>query len=94
MRGHFNRPIVDGFGNLVPGCSVRLIQPVDGTTSITADIFVNDTDISTLTNPFITVDGQIDFYLAVPQRIRLGITRPEPGSTEYFIDGADVLAPV
>lgn len=92
MRAHYSRALTDDAGNLIPGCVVRLVT--SGTTASIGDtVFVNDTTSDTLTNPFTTVDGNVDFYLDSQARIRLGITRPEPGSSEFFVDGVDVLSP-
>lgn len=91
-RGHYNRALVDSNGNLYPNSTVRIIDPADGLTTLAADIFVDALTPVTKPNPFVTETGVVDFYLATPQRVTLGITRPGiPG--EFFITGADVLAP-
>ena len=93
-RAHFNRAIVDPEGNLLPGCSVRVIDSSDGTTTLADTLYADDTTSAMHANPFVATDGVIDFYLATPRRVRLGITRTEPGSIEYYIEDMDVFAPV
>jgi len=92
MRGHYNRAIVDSEGNLILGCTIRLIDSTTGL-NITDIVYAQATGSTTKTNPFVADDGVIDFYLDAQARLRMGITRPEPGSAEYYIEGVDVLAP-
>lgn len=93
MRAHYQRTIIEPNGDVVPGCTVRVIDWTDKTSTLSATLFADDTSATTKANPFVADDGIIDFYLADPTRVRLGITRPSAGATEYYIDGADVLAP-
>lgn len=92
MRGHYNRAIVDNAGNLILGCTVRLID-IGTNANLTDTIFAQATGSTSKPNPFVADDGVIDFYLDTQTRLRMGITRPEPGSAEYYVEGADVLAP-
>jgi hypothetical protein len=93
MRPHFNRAIVDTEGNLIPGCEVRIIDPADGVSNIPDLLYLDDSTTTEMNNPYITGDGVINFYLATARRVRIGITRPEPGSTEFYIEDMDVQAP-
>lgn len=93
MRAHYNRAIVDDQGNLIVGCSVRVIDPATSLT-LSDTLFAGETGSTSKTNPFVADDGVVDFYLDAQARVRLGITRPEVGSAEYYVEGADVLSPV
>lgn len=92
MRAHYNRAIMDREGNLIPGCTVRVIDPADGVTSLTDQIFVSQFGSATRSNPYVCDDGILDFYLAQERRVRLGITKPGT-TTEVVFDGSDVLSP-
>lgn len=88
-REHFQRPVQDEEGNLLPGTSIRLLDP--GTTSaITDDIYLNGTTADVRTNPWITNDGLIDFYLPKARIVRIGIT--PPGDVEHFVEDMEVGA--
>jgi hypothetical protein len=87
-RAHFYAPIQDGNGDIQPNSVVRVLQP--GTeTLIAAPVYADNTTTTALSNPFVSVDGAINFYLDVPQRIRLGVTKP--GFDEVFFEDIDVL---
>lgn len=92
MRAHYNRAIMDREGNLIPGCTVRVIDPADGVTNLTDQIFVSQSGSATRSNPYVCDDGILDFYLAQERRVRLGITKPGT-TTEVVFDGSDVLSP-
>lgn len=94
LRAHYYRALMDGSGNVIPGCSVRVIDPLTGL-SITPTIWSNarrSDNASKRSNPFVAENGIIDFYLPDAARVRLGITRPSGGG-EYYIEGADVMLP-
>lgn len=87
-RAHCYRLIVDAVGDLQPNSVVRVLQP--GTETLIADPIYPDNDtVTPQTNPFTSVDGSIDFYVDLPQRVRLGVTRP--GADEVFYDAVDLL---
>lgn len=94
QRAHFQRAVMDENGDVVPGCSVRFIDPVSGFLDLDPTIIVWDSDnpgTGTLSNPYVCSTGVVDFYLTYPQRIALGIT--PPGGVEHIIPGIDVLTP-
>jgi len=92
LRGHFNRAVMDRAGNLIPGCTIRLIDSADGITTLSDPIYTTGIGTGTLPNPFICDTGVIDFYLESPKRVRIGVTKPGSG-VEVVFDAADVLAP-
>lgn len=89
MRAHFDRPLLDPLGNRVPIAQVRVLVP--GTTDLISELlFADDASGATLTNPFSIADGEVDFYLEAPRRVRLGITVGT--GQEGFWDDVDVSA--
>jgi hypothetical protein len=87
-RAHFYAPILDGEGNIQPNSVVRILQP--GTETLIVDpLYSDNTTVSSMSNPFVSVDGTMSFYLDTPQRVRVGITKP--GFDEVFFDDIDVL---
>lgn len=90
MRAHFSEALLDNTGNLVStSTSVRVLMP--GTTTLISDLLYADASSgTTLSNPFVIANGKLSFYLADPQRVRLGVT--VTGSPEEFFDDLDVLA--
>lgn len=93
MRAHYNRAVMDKEGNLIPGCTVRMIDPADDVTTLPDTIYTGQIGSSTRPNPFVCDTGIIDFYLEAPKRVTLGVTRPG-SSIEILFDGSDVLAPI
>lgn len=89
MRAHFHRPVQNLQGDRIAEVSVRVLAP--GTTDPVGDVlYVDDTSGLTRTNPWITTDGTIDFYLLSPRRVRIGIT--VGGDPEQFWEDVDVIA--
>jgi hypothetical protein len=87
-RAHCYRLIQDAAGDLQPNSVIRVLQP--GTETLISDpLYPDNATVSSMTNPFISVDGTLNFYLDVPQRVRLGVTKP--GSDEIFFDDVDIL---
>lgn len=81
-RAHISKVLQNPDGSVMTGASVRVLA--DGATTNIADaLYTTDAGSSTLTNPFTSTDGRIEFYLDNPQRIQIGIT--PPGGTESFI---------
>lgn len=98
-RAHFSRPILEMAGHgvggddvevaLLTGASVAIYQP-GTTTPITPPLFISNTGSTTITNPFVCTTGIIDFYLDIPQRVRLGIT--PVGESETLVEDQDVVS--
>lgn len=66
---------------MLTGASVRVLQ--DGSlTLISQQMYTTDTGSTALANPFTCDDGVVEFYLDLPERVRLGYT--PPGGTEQF----------
>jgi hypothetical protein len=87
-RAHFYKPVQDAEGNLVTSVSVRVLDP--GTdTEIAETLYQTDVDLGTYDNPFISVDGIIDFYLAAPKRVDVEVTA---GSIVTLFSNVDVGA--
>lgn len=89
MRAHFNRALLDLQGNQVPTATVRLLAP-GTTTTYGQTIYTEATGGTTYTNPWTVTNGEIDFYLDAPDRVRIGV---KVGSDpEEFWDNVDVVA--
>lgn len=86
-RVHFYRPVQNATGDLVPGVSVRLLQP-GTTTLITATVYDTLVTLTPKTNPWTSPGGVIDFYLDVAQTVRVGVT--PPGEPETFFEDVSV----
>lgn len=91
IRAHFTKPIVDDQGNLLPGISVRVLEP-GTTTPISDTLWADSSSSNRLNNPTQFPTGVIDFYLDNPKRVRLGVTYG--ALNEVFFDDVDVLEPV
>jgi hypothetical protein len=80
-RAHVRQVLQNPDGSVLTGAEVRVLQ--DGSlTLISQTLYTDDTGSATLTNPFTCTDGVVEFYLVVPERVRLGYT--PPGGTEQF----------
>jgi hypothetical protein len=89
MRAHFYRLLVDPQGNMVPNVQVRVLEP--GTTTLISEpVYADDTTPTPRSNPFEVPDGQVNFYLDRPRRVRLGVTAPD--QPEAYYENVDVLA--
>lgn len=89
MRAHFHRPVQNLAGDRIAEVSVRVLAP--GTTDPIGDVlYVDDTSGLTRTNPWVATDGEIDFYLLSPRRVRIGIT--VGADPEQFWEDVDVIA--
>lgn len=87
MRAHLLRPLQDAAGNLVTDAIVRVLMP--GTTTLIVDtLYVDDSSGLTLSNPWETTSGSVNFYLQTPQRVRIGVTVGT--APEAFIEDVDV----
>lgn len=84
-RKHIQRPIRDGSGNLVPNVSVRILEP--GTTNLISQILYQaSAGTSSISNPFVCVNGIIDFYLDRAQTVRVGVVLPGASAETFFED--------
>jgi hypothetical protein len=82
VRAHYFAPIQDALGNLQAGSTVSVF--VNGTTQLVSDpIFSDDSSSTVLGNPFITSTGNIDIYLANPQRVDIGVAPPGQAQTIF-----------
>jgi hypothetical protein len=88
-REHFERPIRNGNGLLMPGSSVRLLQP-GTTTDITDPIYIDATTTDERTNPWVTDNGVIDFYLKKSQFVRIGVVAAGGTGDEVFFEDIEV----
>lgn len=87
-RAHYEAPIQDLAGNIQAGTIVAVFQ--NGTTTLlTAPLWADGTSSNTLSNPFTSEDGNINFYLDIPQRVDLGIA--PPGQGQVIKPDIDVL---
>lgn len=81
-RAHISKVLQNPDGSVMTGASVRVLA--DGASTNLADpLYTTNAGSSTLSNPFISTDGRVEFYLNNPQRIQIGIT--PVGGTESFI---------
>jgi hypothetical protein len=94
VRGHYFAPIQSVAGALQGGATVSVFaqgSTLGGTqlgTLITQPVYADATSGNALGNPFITVSGNVNFYLAWPQRVDLGIQ--VPGQAQVFFPDVDV----
>lgn len=87
MRAHYTAPIQDTDGNLLPGSVIAVNQ--NGIPALlTAPIYADGTSATVMSNPFVSSDGYVDFYLDAPQRVDLQITAP--GQTPGTFPDIDV----
>jgi hypothetical protein len=89
VRAHFNRALLDQQGAPVATAQVRLLVP-GGTDPYPQLIYSDATGGTTLTNPWTTTSGEVDFYLDAPDRVKIGITVGT--APEEFWDNVDVTS--
>lgn len=81
MRAHVYRVLGNPDGSVMTGAVVRVLQ--NATLSLLTDtLYTTDQGSEVLANPFTCVDGVVEFYLDIPNRVRLGYT--PPGGSEQF----------
>jgi hypothetical protein len=81
-RAHIMKVLQNPDGSVMTGASVRVLA--DGASVDLPDaLFTTDAGSSTLSNPFTSADGRVEFYLDNPQRVQIGIT--PAGGTESFV---------
>jgi hypothetical protein len=89
MYAHFYRPAQDNQGNILPNVQVTLYDP--GTSNLITDtVWKDNAGITALTNPFISSNGIIDFYLLNPRRLDIVLVQGTNASTT--LHDQDVLA--
>lgn len=72
MRAHLYRVLQSLTGSLVTGATVTVFEP--GTTTLIAQtIYADATSTKTISNPFQSANGLVDFYLANAQDVDLQI---------------------
>jgi hypothetical protein len=81
-RAHIMKVLQNPDGSVMTGASVRVLA--DGASVDLPDpLYTTDAGSSTVSNPFTSTDGRVEFYLDNPQRLQIGIT--PAGGTESFI---------
>jgi hypothetical protein len=94
VRAHCFFPIQSPAGDLQQGTTVSVFangSTAGGTqqgTLITQPLYADASSPSTQTNPFIAVTGNVNFYLAYPMRVDIGIQ--VPGQAQVFFPDVDV----
>lgn len=97
MRAHYSAPVQSPAGDLQGGTTVSVFAPgstAGGTqlgTLIAGTVYADAASGNAMTNPFIATAGIVDFYLAWPQRVDLGVQ--VPGQAQAFYPAVDVLVP-
>ena len=87
MRAHYQAPVQDSTGALLPGTVVSIY--INGTMTLdTEPVYADGSSSTQLGNPFVTSTGEIDFYLANPVRVDLGIQ--PPGEAQVVFPDIDV----
>lgn len=89
MRAHYNRPLTDDQGNLLPEVQVSVYNP-GTTTLITPVMYSSDSGSDVLPNPFVSNTGVIDLYLDIPARVRIGVV--QGGLPVQYYEDVDVMA--
>lgn len=95
MRARYTAPVQSAQGVLQAGATVSVFangSTSDGTeqgTLITGTVYGDGISSTPLTNPFICTGGTIDFYLAYPLRVDLGVQ--VPGQAAVYYADVDVL---
>lgn len=89
-RAHLNKAIIRKTSGLPSDGSCQVYEP-GTTTPLAQTIYVGDTGVTARANPFTFTAGVIDFFLDVPQRVKLAIT--PSGGAEQIFDNIDVAPP-
>lgn len=87
MTAHFYRVIQDQQGNVVSSATVTVCPPGLNTT-ITETLYADAALTVAKSNPFVTTNGEIDFYLVAPKTVALLIAF---GTSVLSQDNVDVL---
>lgn len=82
-RAHLYRRIGDSEGNTVPNSKVTVYEP--GTSTLIGQpLYTQPLGSPARTNPFVTSDGFVEFYLDTPQSVKIGTS--VQGGPETFVD--------
>jgi hypothetical protein len=82
VRAHYQAPVQDVTGALLPGTVVSIY--LNGTMTLDSEpVYADGSSNTQLGNPFVTATGVIDFYLASPERVDLGIQPPGVAQTVF-----------
>lgn len=91
-RAHLFRPVTDSEGNVVPNTTVTVYER-GSTQKLQQPMFATPNGSGLLDNPFTTSSGIIDFYLAAPQDVAIGLSVRAQGGVEQRIEDVGVLPP-
>ena len=95
MRAHYFAPVQGPAGDLQQGATVAVFangSTANGTqlgTLTTAPLYADAASAAVMTNPFIATAGNVNFYMAFPQRVDLGVQ--VAGQAQVFFPDVDVL---
>lgn len=88
-RAHFTKAVIRRVSGAPASGSVSITKP-DGS-ALGQPVYAADTGTGELGNPYSFTNGVIDFYLAVPTRVRMVIT-PTDSAAQAF-ENVDVPIP-
>lgn len=89
-RAHLYRSATDNSGNIVPQLTVAVYEP-GSTTLLAQPLYIDAVSSVTLSNPFTTSTGIIDFYLDDAATVKLGVTGPSGIEIPY--DNIEITPP-
>lgn len=84
-RAHLFRSIADNQGNLLFNATVTVYE-ADFAVPLGQTIFLDDTSADSFDNPFICLNGIVDFWLDTPQRLCLLIQQPTVPDMVVYAD--------
>lgn len=84
-RAHLFRPITDRSGNLLYNASVT-VREVNYSIPVGQPLYAGPAGDTVLPNPFIAVNGVIDFWLDEPQRVSLLIEHEQVDDILVYLD--------
>jgi hypothetical protein len=88
-RAHFFRSAADYAGNVLPNVQVGVYK-AGSSQLIDQTLYTQSVGSTTLSNPFVTSTGIIDFYLDDPQSVKIELIQ---GSNQSTIDNLEVTPP-
>lgn len=91
-RAHLFHDVRDSDGNVVPNVKVTVYER-GSAQLLQQTIYSTPSGSGVLTNPFTTSSGIIDFYLAQPQDVAIGVSVAAQGGVEQRIEDIGVLPP-
>lgn len=95
MLPHYQRPVVNGTGDLQSAVVVRVLQPGTNPASnllVTVPLYTNAAGTVARANPATYAGGLIDFFMDTPQFVQLGVK--VGANPEEFYDWVAVNSPV